>query len=140
LSPRFAGVHSERHAAGAAIEGDYEGDFPAGELQSHFARPDLSPTWRFVTMARFLFGLLSVLILAGCAASDQEAIAPQNVKRPVVSQSMVPVSYDESGNPFITVKGEKIGVDFDGPKPERRTEFLVTESIDPNGRTVVSVE
>ena len=90
-------------------------------------------------MARFRFGLLSVVILAGCAASDQEASTPQR-RRTVVSQSMVPVSYDESGSPFITVKGEKIGVDFDGPKPERRTEFLVTESIESNGKTVVSVE
>ena len=91
-------------------------------------------------MAGFLFALLSVLILAGCAASDQEASVLQNAERTVVSQSMVSISYDESGNSFILVKGEKIGVDLDGPKPERPTEFLVTESIDSNGKTVVSVD
>ena len=91
-------------------------------------------------MTRCLFVLLSVLILAGCAASDQDAGVPQNAERTVVSQSVAPVSRDESGNPFITVKGEEIGVDFDGPKPERRTEFLVTESIDSNGKTVMSVD
>lgn len=91
-------------------------------------------------MRRLLLGLLTALIFAGCAASDHEASVPQNAKRTVVSQSMVPVSFDESGNPFVTVKGEKIGVDFDGPTPERRTELLVTESIDSNGKTVVSVD
>lgn len=91
-------------------------------------------------MARFPFALLSVLVLAGCAASDQEASVPQNAERTVVSQSMVPVSFDKSGNPFVTINGREIGVDFDGPKPERRTEFLVTESIDSNEKTVLSVD
>jgi hypothetical protein len=91
-------------------------------------------------MARFLFAPLSVLILVGCAASGQQAGIPQNAERTVVSQSMVTDSYDESGNPFITVKGEKIGVDFDGPKPARNTKFLVTKLTDSIGKTVITVD
>ena len=88
-------------------------------------------------MTRLSFALLSVLILAGCTAPDQQAGGPRNAERTVVSQNIVPVSYDESGRPFITVEGEKIGIDFDGRKPERRTEFLVTESMDSNGKTAI---
>jgi hypothetical protein len=102
--------------------------------------PDLLPAWRFASMARFISALSGVLVLAGCAASDQEASVPRNAERTVVSQSMVPVSFDESGNAFVTVKGETIGVDFEGPTPDGPTEILVTESIDSNGKTVVSVE
>jgi hypothetical protein len=91
-------------------------------------------------MARFLFALSSVLVLVGCAASDQQASVPQNAGRTIVSQSMAPVSFDENGHPFVTVKGETIGVDFDGSKPDSPTEIFVTESIDSNGKTVVSVE
>lgn len=91
-------------------------------------------------MARFLFALLSVLILVGCAVSRQQADIPQNAEHTVVSQSMVTDSYDESGNPYITVNGEKIGVDFDGMKPARNTKFLVTELTDSNGKTVITVD
>lgn len=89
-------------------------------------------------MRRPQCGLLGALILAGCSASDQEASVPQNTTSTIVSQKMEPVSFDESCNPFVTVKGEKIGIAIDETKREGRTEYLVTESVDSNGRTVIS--
>ena len=64
-------------------------------------------------MKCFLFALPSILLLAGCAVSDQEAKVPHKNARTVLSQSTVPVSYDSNGKPFLQVNGERIGIDFD---------------------------
>lgn len=93
-------------------------------------------------MKRLFIVLPSVLLFAGCTASDQEAKVPHKNNRTVLSQSTVPVSYDENGNPFLQVKGERIGVDFeanlhDGENP---TEFLMTQWKDQNGRIGVEFD
>ena len=91
-------------------------------------------------MRRLQVEILGALFLAGCSASDQEASIPQNTTSTIVSQKMEPVSFDESGNPFVTVKGDKIGIAIDETTPEGRTEYLATESVDSNGRTVISIK
>ena len=87
-------------------------------------------------MKRFSIVLPSMLLLAGCAASEQEAKVPQKINRTVLSQSTVPVSYDENGNPFLQLNGEKMGLDFDAnlQDGESPTEFLMTQWKDQNGR------
>lgn len=86
-------------------------------------------------MKCFFTALLSALLLAGCAASDQDAKLSHKKSRTVLSQSTVPVSYDEHGKPFLMVNEERIGIDFvanlnDG---ENQTEFLMTKWKDLNG-------
>ena len=87
-------------------------------------------------MKRFSIVLPSMLLLAGCAASEQEAKVPQKINRTVLSQSTVPVSYDENGNPFLQLNGEKMGLDFDAnlQDGENPSEFLVTRWKDQYGR------
>ena len=93
-------------------------------------------------MKTFFIVLPSMLFLAGCAASDQEAKVPHKNHRTVVSQSTVPVSYDENGNPFLLVNEERIGIDFDANLQDgkNQTEFLVTQWKDQNGRICVEFD
>ena len=93
-------------------------------------------------MKRLFIVLPSVLLFAGCAASDQEAKVPHKKNRTVLSQSTVPVSHDENGNPFLQFDGERMGVDFDANlnDGENPTEFLMTKWKDQNGRIVVELD
>jgi hypothetical protein len=93
-------------------------------------------------MKRLLFTFVSMLFLVGCATSKPEAKVPHKKSRTVVSQSKAPVSYDSNGNPFLQVNGERIGVDFDANlrDGETATEFLVTQSMDQNGRMLVEFD
>jgi hypothetical protein len=105
-----------------------------------FETPRRSLTWRFGLRKTVLFALSSILLLAGCAASDLEGKVPHNNNRTVLSRRTVPLSYDERGNPLMSLNEEKIGVDFNGAKSEIPTEVSVTESIDSNGKTIISVD
>lgn len=90
-------------------------------------------------MTRILAALLTPLLISGCAASaqDQEATASHNAERTVASQRELPVSSDKSGNAFVEVNDEKIGVDFDEAKPDGLTPTIVViEELDWYGKTV----
>jgi hypothetical protein len=93
-------------------------------------------------MKCFFTTLSSVLLLAGCAASDQDAELSLKKSRTVLSQSTVPVSYDEHGKPFLMVNEERIGIDFDAnlKNGESQTEFLMTKWKDQNGRIGVDFD
>jgi len=93
-------------------------------------------------MKRFLFALPSMLLLAGCAASDSEAKVPHKNDRTVLSQSTVPVLYDSNGNPFLQVNEERIGVAFDAnlQDGENATEFLMTQWKGQNGRILMEFD
>ena len=93
-------------------------------------------------MKRLLFTFVGMLFLGGCATSEPEAKVAHTNSRTVVSQSTVPVSYDSDGHPFLQVNGERIGIDFDANlrDGENATEFLVTQSMDQNGRMLVEFD
>jgi len=93
-------------------------------------------------MKCFFAALSSVLLLAGCAASHEEAKVSHKNSRTVLSQSTVPVSYDENGKPFLMVNEERIGIDFDANlnDGENQTEFLMTKWKDQNGRIGVDFD
>lgn len=93
-------------------------------------------------MKGFFIVLPSMLLLAGCAASVQEAEVPRKNNRTVLSQSTVPVSYDEDGKPFLMVNEERIGIDFDANPGDgkNQTEFLMTKWKDQNGRVGVDFD
>ena len=87
-------------------------------------------------MNRFCLVVFSGSVLAACGIADIILKVPDQKSHTVLDERTVPVSYDDSGRPFLRVDGEKIGVDMDAglPHAEIPSEVVMTKWKDQNGR------